>query len=255
MYLRYGIRKDGMWDSWLLGSRKEISNFSKVGWFRKPLNSFCRGRECSEEFFFFNIDILIWYVHVTLLWVTQLELCAAFLWFSFISPVWWDTDDLFSYRFVTRLGFSLPRPAETAPGRPILTSLLVFLALFSVYFAFRLNRASPFLWMLCHCLVSRLSPLLSQQFLLWSHFQVCRAVQEYPSCSLGLAILYSKALRKSFVLFFKLFTRVWGTRLSEASVREKIRRADAGQKSLAGWKLLLCFENRHEFVIVGDPRG
>lgn len=38
-----------------------------------------------------------------------------------------DTDDLFPYRFVTRLGFSLPRPAEIAPGRPILTSLSVSL--------------------------------------------------------------------------------------------------------------------------------
>ena len=31
-------------------------------------------------------------------------------------------DDLFPYRFVTRLAFSLPRPAETAPGTPALTS-------------------------------------------------------------------------------------------------------------------------------------
>ena len=57
-----------------------------------------------------------------------------------------DMDDLFPYRFVTRLAFSLRRPAETAPGTPVLTSLSVsLLALLSVYFAFRLNRASPFL--------------------------------------------------------------------------------------------------------------
>lgn len=53
MYLTHRTREDGVRGSWILGSRKEIINFSKVGWFRKPLSSSCRRREYSVEFSFF----------------------------------------------------------------------------------------------------------------------------------------------------------------------------------------------------------
>ena len=258
MYLRYGIRKEGRQDSWLLGSRKEISNFSKVGWFRKPLSSFLGKRMLWGIFFFVSH---YWHPHVICTCHTTVcdpdrIMCSAFMvltHFSCLVEIW----VIFSHTDLWQ-GWIFLCPGLLRQLRVRLFSLLpllAFLAVLSVCFASRVNRASPFLWVLCHCLVSRLSPLLSPQFLLWPHFQVHRAVQEYPSCSLGLASLYSKALRKSFVSFFKLFMRVWGTRLSEVSVREKIPRAHAGQKSLAWWKLLLYFENRHESVIVGDPRG
>ena len=57
-------------------------------------SSFCRGRECSEEFsfLFFTIDILMWYVHVTLPWVTQIEFrCSIFMvliHFSCLVKIW-----------------------------------------------------------------------------------------------------------------------------------------------------------------------
>ena len=91
----YGVSQSRTWLKWLSSSsREEISNFSKVGWFRKPLSSFCRGRECSEEFsfLFFTIDILMWYVHVTLPWVTQIEFrCSIFMvliHFSCLVKIW-----------------------------------------------------------------------------------------------------------------------------------------------------------------------
>lgn len=120
-----------------------------------------------------------------------------------------DTDDLFPYRFVTRLGFSLPRPAETAPGRPILTSLSVslpgpVLSLFCLQaeqgLSLPVNALSLLGQQVIATSVSAVSPPVSL-----SSMQGCPGVSQLFS---RLVILYSKALRKSFVLFFKLFRRV-----------------------------------------------
>lgn len=103
--------------------------------------------------------------------------------------------------FPRRLGFSQPRPAETAPGMPLLTSLSVPSSrLLSVYFAFRRNRASPFLLVLCHGSVSVSPTLLSLRGFSSSHLafkNTFRGVQERPICPLDSSGFYLVTLRKS----------------------------------------------------------
>lgn len=138
------------------------------------------GRECSLDFFSPKADILVRYLHAMLEWVTQrdyVQHCYDSHSFLLLHR---EMEGLYLMEIcdeVLRAG--LLRQLPVCPFW--LLSALSSRPSSSVYFAFRLNRASPFLSLLCHCSVNKLSALLCADLLLWPCFQM----HTYPGLSRG----------------------------------------------------------------------
>ena len=117
----------------------------------------------------------------------------------------------------------------------------------SVYFAFRLSRASPFLLGLCHCAVSKLLALFSlrQFFLLPPCFQM--QIQGCPGVFHPPSGIICPLLCRLEGEFFNLLLCL-GEQAFQRPLRGRvlISRADTHQKLLTFQKLLLCFKNPKE---------
>ena len=138
------------------------------------------------------------------------------------------------YEFVTRLDLSLPGPAETAPGMPILTSLSVRLpgpvvSLFCLWAERGLSLPVSALSLLSQQViassVSAVSPLA-----LLSSTQGCPGVSHLPS-----RIIYSlfQRLEEEFCFVFKIFHEVVANQAFRGLWEAEVPRAHTGQKLLA----------------------